>query len=123
MQDGVVQNYYAGTREGALVDGAVQRVVTEMVEVNVGFRGVHLYIHLPPESFEQGSGIVRHPGPRRCQRREESDFHGFFRGPNSAVPTRTWVAPSSTATSRSCDIPMERHRKPWRTASSRRRRK
>ncbi len=44
-------------------------------------------------------------------------------GPNNAVPTRTIVAPSSMATSRSCDIPMERCCRPFWTASSRKRAK
>src|SRR5581483_11472288 len=48
------------------------------------------------------------------------DFHGkcdgialrlnrdhFFRSPKMAVPTRTQVEPSSMATSKSCDIPIE----------------
>ena len=36
-------------------------------------------------------------------------FFGFFeRSPNIAVPTRTSVAPSSTATEKSLVIPMER---------------
>ena len=41
----------------------------------------------------------------------------------TAVPTRTWVAPSSTATSKSWLIPMESPLSPARAASSRSERK
>src|SRR5215467_5957857 len=34
-------------------------------------------------------------------------FHGFGLSPKMAVPTRTQVEPSSIATSKSCDMPME----------------
>jgi hypothetical protein len=46
-----------------------------------------------------------------------------LREPNSAVPTRTSVEPSSMATSRSFDIPIERPERPREWASSRRRTK
>ena len=39
---------------------------------------------------------------------KKPSFNVFFRGPNSAVPMRTMVAPSSMATSRSCDMPIDR---------------
>src|SRR5512134_3427198 len=42
----------------------------------------------------------------RSQKRA-SDVHAAFLGPKSAVPTRTSVAPSSTATSKSWLIPIE----------------
>src|SRR5437879_5719469 len=45
------------------------------------------------------------------------------RGPKSARPIRTIVAPSSTATSRSSDIPMERSSRPTSSASAATRRK
>ena len=37
----------------------------------------------------------------------EADVFGFGRDPNSAVPTRTMVAPSCIATSRSADMPID----------------
>jgi hypothetical protein len=39
------------------------------------------------------------------------------RSPNRAVPTRTWVAPTATAVSKSADMPMERLARPCRRAS------
>src|SRR5450759_1696459 len=49
--------------------------------------------------------------------------HSFLRLPNKAVPTRTQVAPSSMAVSRSFDIPMESSVNPCASANSRRLRK
>ncbi len=59
---------------------------------------------------EQRGGIIGHARARRRQRGVESDLQvqSFRRGPNSAVPTRTIVAPSSMAASRSCDMPIDK---------------
>lgn len=38
---------------------------------------------------------------------ERDRSFSYFLRPNKAVPTRTCVAPSSMAASRSCDMPME----------------
>ncbi|MEA3053818.1 MAG: hypothetical protein QOG72_2721 [Sphingomonadales bacterium] len=48
---------------------------------------------------------------------ENDDRKPQPRSPNKAVPTRTWVAPTATAVSKSADMPMERPARPWRRAS------
>jgi hypothetical protein len=52
-------------------------------------------VHAPEQQQDAGKNTVRR-------------FHGFGLAPKIAVPTRTQVDPSSMATSKSCDMPMER---------------
>src|SRR6185437_1145711 len=63
-----------------------------------------------------GKGLVHHKGHGAVCAAEQQDyprkntvdhFHGFGLAPKIAVPTRTQVDPSSIATSKSCDMPME----------------
>ena len=69
-----------------------------------------------------GDAGGREPGDERlrhCAAADEADaklrersLHHASLGPNRAVPTRTSVAPSSIATSKSADIPIESSRRP-----------
>ena len=52
-----------------------------------------------------------------CSKSADPDYLWEFLGPKMAVPTRTWVAPSATAASRSSVMPIERQSRvrasPW----------
>src|SRR5258708_35677175 len=85
-----------------------------MVEVDVALAKLHRA--RLPQRAQQRCGIIRHARARRRKRREKANLQSFFRGPNNAVPMRTMVAPSSIATSRSCDIPIDNCVKPFASA-------
>jgi hypothetical protein len=121
MQHGVVQHHHAGLGERAAIDLAVQWIVAQVIERDVGVARVRLHAAVAAQGREQRRGVVGHAGSGGRQRRVVCDFHGLRRFPNSAVPTRTMVAPSSMAASRSCDMPMESCGSPCRPASSCRR--
>ncbi len=120
----VVQHRDARALDGQPVVRAVDLFVADVIKMNVGPRGARPDIAPLLERSQQRRRVIRHPGPGGRQRRMESDRHAFFlRLPNSAVPTRTEVAPSSIATSISFDMPMESSRRPCCPAISRRRAK
>ncbi len=112
MQHGIVQHNHARRFERAVIDFAMQMVVAKMVEVDIGVHCIHHHLSKRRKCAQQCGRIIGHARSRRRQRREKPDLQTFSRGPNKAVPMRTMVAPSSIATSRSCDIPMERWGKP-----------
>ena len=63
---------------------------------------------MPPQFAEQRGRIIRDTRAGGGQRRNRyPSGHAFLRWPKSAVPTRTQVAPSSIAVSKSFDIPIE----------------
>ena len=101
VEDRIVKNDNSGRDQRPVVDVFVKLVVAGVIEVNVGLGGIHF--HPPPvtQRGEECRSVVGDPGGRRRQRSMETDLQAFFRGPNNAVPTRTWVAPSSIAVSRS----------------------
>src|SRR5579872_2032235 len=123
LEHGVVQYHDSRTLERPLVNLAVQLIVAKMVERNVGPLGRDLDVATAAKRPEQRGSVIGDTGVRGRKRRLESDGHGFFRLPNSAVPTRMCVAPSSMATSKSCDMPIEIFGKSNCRANSRRRRK
>ena len=78
--------------------------------------------------LRRGSSLARAGFVRRRRfgylRRGAALFdHHYARSPKRARPRRTCVAPSSMATSKSSDMPIESSRRPRRRASSARRRK
>src|SRR5450759_3022766 len=101
LEHGVVQHGDSGPRQRPLVDGAMQGVVAEVVEAHIGVARIHFHFAQAAQRAEQRGGVIRDARALRRKRRIESGFHSYLRGPNSAVPTRMWVAPSSMATSRS----------------------
>ncbi len=109
--------------ERALINVAMKLIVAEMIERDVGITFVDRHLSQRLERAQQRRRIIGHTRPGGGQRRKEADLQSFFRGPNRAVPTRTMVAPSSIATSRSCDIPIDRCDRLFRSASSRSRAK
>ena len=100
MQHSIVQDDHARTFQSTAINGRVQLIVAEMVQIDVG---IPVHSNVPPgsKSRQQSGAIIRHTGARGGKRRVESDRHGLRRLPKRAVPTRTCVAPSSIATSRS----------------------
>ncbi len=123
VQNGIMQNHYARPLQRALMDLSMQLVIPQVIQKNAGIGRIHFHPAQLLERAQERRGIIGHAGSRRRKRREETGLHSFLRGPNSAVPTRTMVAPSWMATSRSCDIPIERCRKPCCSARSRSRTK
>ena len=113
---------FGNTGRDAETDG-FKRIVAQMVKPNTGSPGVHFHGSMAAERRHERDRVIRHARAGRWERRFESDRHNFFRFPNSAVPMRTKVAPSSIATSKSCDMPMERCGSSYFEPSSRRRRK
>src|SRR5207249_40751 len=70
----------------------------------------HRLAHVPSADEPDLLAFDRH--------RSRGSFRGAAgRGPKIAVPTRTIVAPSSIATSKSPLIPIESSRSPWRSRS------
>lgn len=125
VEIGVVEDGDAGGFEGALVDVAVEGIVAEVVEMDAGAGGVQIDTAMGAEGWEEFGGVVGDAGAGGRERRVEADGHVDFlrRRPNRAVPTRMWVAPSSTAASKSWDMPMEVAGRLWTRASCLRRRK
>ena len=122
LQYGVVQYHHSGFADRPPVDFRMQ------ARCCPGGRAPHRSVAAPlPRAVlaqfrQQRRRIIGHPGARRRQRRIEPDAQRASRLlplPNSAVPTRTQVAPSSMAVSRSCDMPIESSVKPCSAASSR----
>src|SRR5205823_9993600 len=97
--------------------------VTQMIERGVALFGRYLHRTMLAHFGEQGSGVIGDAGAGGRQGRIESEGHSLDRFPNSAVPTRTQVEPSSMAVTRSLLMPIERPRSSYSSASSRRRRK
>src|ERR1035437_5075479 len=118
MQDGD-----AGVGEGAIVNRAVELVVADVIERDVGVAGVYVYFAMLAKRVEQGFGVIRDSGFGGRKGREVADGHGLVRGPNRAVPTRMCVEPSSMAASRSCDMPIASFGSPCMRASAARSRK
>src|SRR6516164_8396677 len=123
MEDRIMQHDNTGMRKRALVDGGVQGIIAEMIERDVTRDGRDFNPPVKPQCCEQRRRVIGHAGACWRQRRIESDSHCFLRLPNSAVPTLTQVAPSSMATSKSCDIPIESCGNPCCSAKRHRRRK
>ena len=126
VQHGVVQHHDSRLRQCPLVDGRVQPVVAQVVERDIAARGVHFHPPVPPQARQQSLCVIRYTGGRGRQRSIETYRHRytgpllrFTRFPNSAVPTRTQVEPSSMAASKSCDIPIESPASWCRPANSR----
>src|SRR3989338_4856893 len=105
---------------GAALEGRRRHLHAQRAAVHAGdFFAPRPRLHLDPETNIPTPlfHLKTHAGPGR--------------GPKSAVPRRTWVAPSSMATSKSWLIPMEssfiatrgRRRRSISSPSSRRRRK
>ena len=101
----------------------MQRVIAQVIESDVATLGANVHAADLPQRRQQCGRIIRHACAGGRERRIEPYRHTFFRLPNSAVPTRTQVAPSSMAASKSFDIPMESCGSPCCSASSRKRRK
>jgi hypothetical protein len=60
-----------------------------MVQVDRGVGGVHFHRAVRAQRVQQGGRIIGNPRARWGQGRVEAHRHyGFFRLPNSAVPTR-----------------------------------
>src|SRR5215831_2582316 len=107
-----MEHHDARTCKGSLVDGTMNLIVAEVIEPDVRAFWSHFDSSAAPQRSQEHRGIVGHAGARRGQRRLKTNRHGFFRLPNRAVPTRMCVAPSSMATSKSCDIPMDTSGRP-----------
>src|SRR6185295_9592074 len=119
----VVQYRHTRLGDGVPIDIPMKLIIAEMIQTDVRAPGRHFDRAALPESTKQRRRIIRHASARRWQGRFEPDGHVFLRLPNSAVPTRMCVAPSSMATPKSCDMPMERLGSASFSASSRSRRK
>ena len=120
LEQSGVEDDGAGAGEGALIDAGVQGVIADVIELGVtGADRVDFDGEMPPESRQKSGGVIRHARPGGRHRRVEAQGHGLTRLPKSAVPTRTWVAPSSIAVSRSWDMPIDRPGSESREASSR----
>src|ERR1035441_8646572 len=108
LQHRIVQDRDTGTLDGLPINQAVELIVADMVQVHVSEAGIGTDVAELLQGVQQSARIVRDAGARGRQRGMEAGSHAFFlRLPNSAVPTRTQVAPSSMATSISCDMPMD----------------
>src|ERR1051326_4964996 len=101
LEHGIVEDDDAGIIDRALVNFAMELVVAEMIERDVGAGGIGFDVALRFHRLEQRRGIIGDACAGRRQRGVEGGFQIFLRGPNNAVPMRTMVAPSSMATSRS----------------------
>ena len=124
LQHGVVQDHHARTFDRLLINLAVQLIVADVIEMDVGMSRIRPDVAQFLQRAQQCRRIVRNARTGGRQRRMEADRHAFFlRFPNNAVPTRTQVAPSSMATSMSFDMPMESSRSPCSAAISRNRAK
>src|SRR5690242_4161976 len=107
MENRIVQHHDSRPLECPPVNFGVLPVIAQVIKRDVTSFGRNLDRAKLPQSVEKRRGVISHARPRRRERRMETDRHAFFRLPNSAVPTRTHVDPSSIATSRSPDIPIE----------------
>src|SRR5205807_7441296 len=107
IQNRVMQHRDSGLLYRAPVNFAMQMIVADVIQRGVGSSIAHLYRSMLTKFPKERRRIIRDTGRRGWQRRKKSDGQSFLRGPNSAVPTRTCVEPSSIAASRSCDIPMD----------------
>ena len=101
MQDGIVQHDDTRLFQRLPVNPGVKCIIAEMIQIDTR----------PAEAIQCGTQrfrIIRDPrtGARR-RRMMPGGAQTLFLRPKSAVPTRTQVAPSSIATSRSFDMPME----------------
>jgi len=123
VQDGIVEYDNSRLFDRAPVDRAMKLVVAHVVEVNVRAVRARLDLAVFAKRAKQRGGIVGHARTGRRQRRVEAYRHALLREPNSAVPTRKWVAPSSMAISRSCDMPIDSLPSPSCSASPRSRMK
>jgi len=118
-----VQYHDSRMRQSSLIDRTVKLIIAQVIEPDIRALGRDLDCPTNSQRPEQRGSIIRDAGARGWQRGFEADGHGFFRLPNSAVPTRMCVAPSSMATSKSCDMPIERFGNANCSPSSRKRRK
>ena len=111
--------YYRDARffKRPLVNHTMELVIAQMVKVDIAF--AQFYRAGCTKGAQEGRGVIRYAGSRGRERRKKTKLQTFFRGPNNAVPMRTMVAPSSMATSRSCDMPIDRCFNPLASASSR----
>jgi len=107
VQNRIVQHHHTRRFECPLIDIAMQLIIAHVVKRDIGIARVDGHLAQWLERAQQRRRIIGHAGPGGGQRGEKSDLQSFFRGPNSAVPMRTMVAPSSIAASRSCDIPID----------------
>jgi hypothetical protein len=101
MENGVMEHYDSGGSNGSPIDVRVELIVAQVVEVDVRTVGRDFDQPTPRQVLPQRGGVIRNPGAGGRKRRKEPDLHVFLREPNSAVPMRMWVAPSSIATSKS----------------------
>ena len=100
VQDGVVQDddtLGVLLRDKALVDGLVELIVAEVEDGNAHSGGDRLVENL------RIVGDARLPGWSE----PVHAMAGLIRLPKIAVPTRIMVEPSSMATAKSCDMPIE----------------
>jgi hypothetical protein len=120
MQHRIVQHHHPGLRQRPPVNLAVQLIVAQVIQRDVARGGA-----LAPRCHAGAGPLAAPPRnpPRPCEpaavARRYPTFMACGRFPNSAVPTRTMVAPSSMAASKSCDIPIESCGSPCSVANSR----
>src|SRR5438045_3519621 len=97
----------------------MEPVVAQMIESDIAVLRSYFHRAVLAQLGEERGRIIRHSGSGRRQRRMKRDGHALVRSPNSAVPTRTQVEPSSMAVSRSFDMPIEICASPCWEANSR----
>ena len=64
VQDGVVQNHYAGTFQCAAVYGAVQGVIPQVIERHIAARRRDLHASMAAQLRQKSRGVIRHAGAR-----------------------------------------------------------
>ena len=82
-------------------------VVAEVIQMNIGVFRVAGDFAMSLQRGRQPLRIMRHAAGRSHRGCVIAEFHFLIRRPKSAVPTRMQVEPSSTAASKSCDMPIE----------------
>src|SRR5260370_2409366 len=105
MKHGIVQHGDARCFERAPVNLAMELVVSDVIEADIGVSGIQFDIAQRRKRAEQCGGIIGYAGARRRHGGEEAEFHSFFLGPTTSAPPPPIVAPSSLAPPRSCVIP------------------
>ena len=100
VQHVLVQHDDAGASERFGIDATVKLVISRVVQANVRLRRVGLDRAEAGQLAQERGGVIGYAGRGRRQRRPESDCHGFFLGPNSAVPIKmSAMNPIPSATS------------------------
>ena len=75
IQRGIVQDDHAGMGEGARVNVAVQMIVADVIERDIGVLGIDNNIAVFAEFREERGGIVGDTGGSGRQRRKEAQLH------------------------------------------------